>query len=119
MLLRQNQNISNSKKNKNENWFSEKLNKSKFKFSRQRRWGYRIFDFWCHSLGVAVEIDGPEHKPKIEQERDLLEFNRSRIVVLRVRNMNEDDAYKALTYIHQSETWNERRTAAGMKPIKT
>lgn len=118
MKMRQNQNMVNAEKNKAENWFFEKLKKSRYKFSRQRRWGYRIFDFWCHQLGLAVEIDGPEHKKGIDEQKDLIEFNRSRIITLRVKNFNEEEAYKALEYIHSSESWNDRRTAAGMKPIK-
>lgn len=117
MLLRQNQNMKKSKSNSNENWFALKLKGCGYKFSRQRRWGYRIFDFWCHQLGVAIEIDGPDHNIDTDREKDISEFIRSRIVVIRVRNMNESDAYKALEYIKQSETWNERRTSAGMKPI--
>lgn len=119
MLMRQNQNIVNSEKNKAENWFFEKLKKSRYKFTRQRRWGYRIFDFWCHKLGIAIEVDGPEHRTEVELIRDNKEFNRSRIVVLRVQNFNEEQAENAMHYIYNSDTWNDRRQEAGMSPIKT
>jgi very-short-patch-repair endonuclease len=119
LLMRQNQNIERSKVNKAENWFNEKLKNSKYKFSRQRRWGYRIYDFWCHQLGLAIEIDGDSHSKGWDELRDKQDFERSRIIVIRVNNFNESEAYKALEYIHHSETWNQRRTAAGMKPITT
>lgn len=117
--MRQNQNMVNSETNKAENWMFEKLNKGRYKFSRQRRWGYRIFDFWCHKLGIAVEVDGKEHKQEIDLERDIKEYNRSRIIVLRVKNFNEEDAKNALHYIKNSDTWNDRRREAGMNPIAT
>ena len=118
MLMRQIQNIDRSKKNKAENWFNEKLSNSRYKFKRQRRWGYRIYDFWNHILGVAIEIDGWSHDPIWDAKRDKHDFERSRIIIVRVGNFNEEDAYKALEYIHMAETWNQRRTAAGMKPIR-
>lgn len=119
MKMRQGQNVIKSKKNENEQWFELKLKNCKHRFSKQKRWGYRIFDFWCHELGLAVEIDGPEHNIVLDNEKDQIEFKRSRIIVLRVRNLNETDAYRALKYISYSESWNERRLAAGMKPITT
>lgn len=119
MLMRQNQNIERSKSNKAENWFNEKLKNSKYKFSRQKRWGYRIYDFWCHELGLAIEVDGQTHNESWDALRDKQDFERSRIIVLRVRNFDEGDAYFALKYLLQCEKWNERRTAAGMKPITT
>lgn len=117
LLMRQNQNIERSKTNKAENWFDEKLKKCKHKYKRQRRWGYRIYDFWFHKLGLAVEIDGETHIKRWDELRDKQDFERSRIIVLRIPNFDEAEAYKALHYIQHSETWNERRLAAGMKPI--
>lgn len=119
MLMRQKQNKETSKKNKAENWFNEKLKNCKYKFSRQRRWGYRIYDFWNHELGIAIEIDGATHNKAWDELRDKQDFERSRIIVLRVRNFDEGDAYFALEYLFQAETWNERRAAAGFKPITT
>lgn len=118
MEMRQNQNIKNSMNNPNENWMDEQLKRNSiFKFKRQKRWGFRIFDFWCHYLGIAIEVDGKEHNQTQDKISDQKEFERSRIIVLRVRNGNESDAIKAISYLNLSESWNERRTAAGMKPI--
>lgn len=85
MAERQRQNIFNSNNNKSENWFIEKLHGTGLKWARQSQWGYRIFDFWNHNLGVAIEVDGKGHRKKYDSYRDEYNFRRSGIVVLRVR----------------------------------
>ena len=37
---------------------AEKLAATGHRWSRQAIWGKRIFDFWCATLGIAVEVDG-------------------------------------------------------------
>lgn len=106
-----------SLKNPNENWMEQKLLNCGFSFTRQAQWGFRIFDFWCHKLGIAVEVDGPSHNRAWDKARDEHNYHKSGIVVLRVRNMNEDDANRCVTSILQSCTWNKRRTQLGLKPI--
>jgi len=105
-----------SKYNKAENWMGGKLDKTKFKWTRQAMWGYRIFDFWCHHLGIAIEVDGPEHEKNKDYDsyRDEYNFRRSGILVFRVRNMNEEDAKAALELINTSDTWSERRQSLGI-----
>ncbi len=56
----------------------------------------RIFDFFCSELGVVVEVDGPEHNEDWDTFRDEGTFRSSSIVVLRVRNRNEEDAAEAV-----------------------
>lgn len=118
MAMRQEQNVIASKHNPNELWMASLLERTSHKFNRQRRWGYRIFDFWCSELGVAVEVDGLEHRPEYDRMRDDHHYNRSGILVLRARNRNEEDAREVLARIATARTWNERRLALGLKPIK-
>lgn len=84
------------------------------KWTRQVLWGYRIFDFWNPVLGIAIEIDGPEHDPVYDAHRDEYNFRRSAIVVLRVRNQNENDAKAVFELIPRLGTWKERRSELGI-----
>jgi very-short-patch-repair endonuclease len=114
MRMRQEQNQARSNQNQNENWFAAKLESTRKAWTRGAVWGYRVFDFWCHELGVAVEVDGPEHRPDYDGYRDDYNFGRSGIIVLRVRNRNEDDAARALQAIHAATTWAVRREQLGL-----
>lgn len=87
------------------------LKKTKLKWTRQAYWGFRLFDFWCHRLGVAVEVDGPEHIRERDEERDQYNFHRSGIIVIRVRNFSEPDAAACLREISKTGPWAERRAA--------
>lgn len=95
-----------------------KLKTTGLKWTRQAQWGFRLFDFWCSWIGVAVEVDGATHDAEIDAERDLLDWNRSAIVVVRVLNWNEDDAKAALIAIGQYPSWNIRRAQMGKAPVK-
>jgi very-short-patch-repair endonuclease len=114
MRMRLYQNRALSFSNRNENWMAEKLKTTGFKWTSSVQWGYRIFDFWCAKLGLVVEVDGPEHDIKYDNYRDEYNYRRSGILVLRVRNRNEDDASAALRVIAESETWAERRHRLGI-----
>lgn len=114
MKERQNQNLARSARNPNENWMGEKLATTGRKWRRQAQWGYRLFDFWCHELGIAVEVDGPEHRIDYDNHRDEYNYRRSAILVLRVRNQNEEDAAAVLGIIASSCTWSERRQQLGI-----
>lgn len=76
-----------------------------------------MYDFWCHKLGVAVEIDGPEHDIERDNLRDIADDERSCILVFRVRNFNEDDAEYVIRRIGGTLWWNSRRELMGKKPI--
>jgi very-short-patch-repair endonuclease len=117
MKGRQEQNIARSKANPNEQWMAEHLSSTEIKWTRQAQWGYRIFDFWNHRLGVAIEVDGTSHDAVYDEFRDKANMTKSGILVLRVRNRNEADALEALEAIKLAETWNTRRTALGLKPM--
>jgi len=95
--------------NPNELWMKAKLDTTGLQWTRQAQWGWRLFDFWCHELGIAVEVDGPEHDQAKDAKRDAYNLKRSGILVLRVRNQNEGDAAKALADIQAACTWQERR----------
>jgi very-short-patch-repair endonuclease len=119
MASRQDQNKNKSFNNFNENWMADKLKQTCHKWTRQTVWGYRIFDFWSSFIGVAVEIDGPEHKKDYDSYRDEYNFRRSGIVVLRVRNHNEKDADNAINTIYKIGEWKARRKNMGLEDKKT
>lgn len=114
MRLRQAQN--RAKYSAAENWMWEKLCKTGERWTRQAMHGYRLFDFWCHRIGVAVEVDGPEHRPDYDAYRDKYAWCRSAIVVLRVPNYDEARAADAIHVIANSQDWLERK--AVVKPGK-
>lgn len=118
MAMRKTENLMRAKKNRNENWMLEKLERTGLKWSRQSRWGFRLFDFWCHPLGIAVEVDGPEHNAKKDAAIDKVHLHRYGILVLMVRNRDEKEAEIAIEKIMRLELWQERRIAHGIKEIK-
>lgn len=109
MKMRQLENTVKCKTNKAENWAAEELKKTGLKWKRQAQWGYRIFDFWNHKLGCAIEIDGKTHDKKYDAGRDSYNWKRSRLIVLRVRNFNAEDMEKVLNQVSGMKTWKERR----------
>jgi very-short-patch-repair endonuclease len=94
-----------------EEWAWTELQKLKRfgSWSRQVVWGCRIFDFWCSELGIAVEIDGPEHQIEYDQARDRYNYWRSGIVVLRVPNFDAEVLEMAVRVIREAETKQERK----------
>lgn len=114
MRMRKAQNIERSIHNPNENWMAERLKVTGIKFSRQAIWGYRLFDFWNHVLGVAIEVDGDEHNPNYDAYRDEYNFRRSAIVVLRARNQDESDADKIIAKLATLTSKIERRSIIGI-----
>jgi len=114
MAKRQNQN--RARNIKAEEWFAAKLPATGLEWTRQASWGFRLFDFWCHAIGVAIEVDGPEHDVYADELRDQLDFNRSGIIVLHVRNWQEHDADEALANVQRYPSWNARRKSLG-KPL--
>ena len=119
MRNRQDQNKAVCVFNKNENWMSKKLEKTNYKWSRQSQWGYRLFDFWNHSLGVAIEVDGLEHNKNYDKIRDDYNFKKSGILVLRVNNGDEKGANEVINFIDNTEEdWNQRRKTLNLKLIK-
>lgn len=117
MRERQRQNRITCLNSKAESWMLDKLKGTGLKWTRQATWGYRLFDFWNHLIGVAIEVDGPEHMSFYDKVRDEYNYRTSGIAVLRVRNFNNQDALCALEKISKSESWNERRAALGLNPI--
>lgn len=119
MKMRQEQNKKQCLSSKAEDWALKHLETTGYTWTRQAVWGWRVFDFWNHKLGIAVEIDGPEHDAIYEQKRDARNWKVSRINIIRVRNFDEDDMQIALREITESKTWNERRAEAGLSLIRT
>lgn len=110
MRLRRNQNRVNSVTNENEQWMKALLaSRTKLKWTPQVSWGFRIFDFWSHECGIAVEVDGPEHRAADDMQKDLAAWNVSGIIVLRVRNQSQSDAKVALEMIERVAKWGDHR----------
>lgn len=118
MKRRQQENVERSKTNRSEAWMAEKLKRTGLKWKPQAQWGYRLFDFWNALKGIAVEVDGLTHNEAYDAVRDRYNYERSGIVVIRVRNGNEADAHEALERIAALNTWNERREMLGLTPIR-
>ncbi|MEX1230371.1 MAG: DUF559 domain-containing protein [Planctomycetaceae bacterium] len=114
MRMRKSQNIQKCRNSKAEAWMMEKLLRMCFTWTRQATWGYRLFDFWNHDLGCAVEVDGPEHDAGYDLYRDEYNFRRSGIMVLRVPNFSESDAKHALDLIDRLSNWSARRSHLGL-----
>ena len=117
MRRRQIENRERAERSRAERWMFVKLATTGHRWTRQAQSGLRLFDFWNHQLGIAVEVDGPEHDPERERKRDYAVRQQRAILVLRVRNFNEDDARKALRTIATIDTWNIRRRAIGLAPV--
>jgi len=118
MQRRRAQNLELARRNPNENWLRDKLRATGYRWTRQAVWGYRIFDFWNARLGIAIEVDGPEHDRARDKERDELDYVTSGIRVLRVRNRNEADAAHALRLIRCADAWNVRRGRLGLDAVR-
>lgn len=119
MKKMQEKNKASSLKNPNELWMMKKLEKLPYKWTRQAQWGYRIFDFWCRDIGVAIEVDGKEHKKEYDRIRDEYNMKRSGILVIRVRNKNEKDSEYVINFLSSNvKSWNDRRRELGLKEIK-
>lgn len=114
MGMRQQQNRERSRNNAAEQWMAAKLETTGKRWTPQAQWGYRLFDFWCASHGIAVEVDGPEHDAEYDAYRDEYNFRRSGIVVIRVRNFNEADAAFCLWLIADLPTLAERKQQLGI-----
>ena len=114
MQERKRQNRVRIGKSKAEEWFAAKLTSSGERWTRQAQWGYRLFDFWCARLGVAIEVDGAEHRAAIDRYRDAYNFQRSGIVVLRIPNFDEKAAEAVLAKVAAEVAWSERRNALGL-----
>ncbi|MBI2594820.1 MAG: endonuclease domain-containing protein [Candidatus Colwellbacteria bacterium] len=75
-----------------ENLFWSKVLKNKklakFKFTRQKPLDCFIVDFYCASLGLAIEIDGAVHKfqKARDQERDNLLKQKFGLKIIRYTN---------------------------------
>lgn len=115
MRMRQWQNLEQCKTNRAEDWMAKILKReTDLKWNRQAQWGYRLFDFWNSKLGVAVEVDGDEHDQSYDSYRDKYNFERSGIIVLRVRNFDEVGANQVIKEIKLVESWFERRLKMGL-----
>ena len=114
MFMRLEQNRASSQRNRNENQVASRLSKTARKWKRQAMWGYRIYDFWCHAIGIAIEVDGPEHDANYDAYRDEYNFRRSGIVVLRLDNGDMVRLEEILSLTDRLGTWKDRRILLGL-----
>jgi very-short-patch-repair endonuclease len=57
------------------------------KFRRQHPIGPYVVDFYCHAIGLVVEVDGMSHDDKAVQDADRTRYlEQQRFRVLRVTN---------------------------------
>ena len=117
MKHRQEQNRARCGNNKAENWMADKLSETGLKWTRQAHWGFRMFDFWNSSRGIAVEVDGREHCRPDDEKQDGIDFEKSAIIVIRVTNFDEIQANLAILEIISAGSWNERRVRNGLQPV--
>lgn len=110
LLRYRKENLAFAMRNPNEEWMWQKLLKTGHIWERQGLWGYRMFDFWCRHMGVAVEVDGPEHDTERDANRDAQALLYGGIVVLRVKNRDEEGAERVLRAVAaQPDNWDDRK----------
>jgi len=71
-----------------------------------KEYGFRLFDFYCHDLGIAVEVNKPR-----QITNDKLAYNISGIFVFYTDLSNLDDLVYNIT--HQERTKEERIKMVG------
>lgn len=108
MRFRQQQNRSRGM-TKAEAWTYSSLRRTGHKWTFQAWWGCRLFDFWNEQLGIAVEVDGDGHDASFDAARDKYNYYRSGILVLRVRNFDEESLQAAIAEINKGGSKQERR----------
>lgn len=102
-----------------EAWMADRLNQAGLKFNRQCVWMTRVFDFWNHQLGCAVEVDGPEHNQERDSYIDDYMLFRSEVVVIRVPNFDEAAAKAAIEQIRGLDAWDIRRAGERHQKISS
>lgn len=99
---------------KAEEWVYQALMATGLKWTREAVWGWRIFDFWNVKLGVAIEVDGPEHNRISDLKRDSINYERSGIIVFRIKNWNQQDLEMVLKKLPSINDWIVRREELGL-----
>ena len=68
------------------------------KFRRQHPIGPYVVDFYCHSIGLVVEVDGMSHDDKVCQDAEKTKHIEAQgLRILRVSNQDVMDDLDALT----------------------
>ena len=74
-----------SLENRNENQVAEALRFAGIKFSRNAQFARRFVDFYIHTHGACIEVDGPEHNQSYDELRDVWLFKQG-VLVFRMKN---------------------------------
>ena len=127
MRKRKKENIIKSRYSKSENWFQKNYVKPFFeetwiKINRQSVWWTRIYDFWCCKKWIAIEIDWWYHETEKKKKKDI-KYDRynlevSWIIVIRVKNFDEEWAKEAIERLKNSLPRKERRINLWITKIK-
>jgi len=71
-------------------WNELKHDKLDFRFLRQRPLGKYIVDFFCHTLNLAIEIDGAaSHDSKVE--RDIIRQKELELLGIKILRFQDSD----------------------------
>ena len=65
------------------------------KFRRQQVIDGFIADFYCHAVGLVVEVDGPIHNSAYDAERDRI-LGVRKLTVLRIKNEQVEENLEAV-----------------------
>ena len=72
-------------------WEQLRDNKLGVKFRRQQVIFGFIADFYCHAFGLIVEVDGSQHSPETDGERDsILTAHNLRLLQIPNRAVRDD-----------------------------
>ena len=72
-------------------WEQLRGNKLGVRFRRQQVISGLVADFYCHAAGLIVEVDGSQHSPEVDGERDaFLRAHHLRLLRFSNRAVQED-----------------------------
>jgi cyclase len=82
-----------------------------FKFRRQHPFSMYILDFYCHSLKLAIEVDGPIHQlDEIKQNDEERQRRLESEGLTFLRFSNDQITLTPEEVIHQTETYLKEKT---------
>lgn len=103
-----------SSRNGNENQVARALRISGLKFSRNSQFARRFVDFYIHSHGACVEVDGKEHNAAYDELRDIWLFKQG-ILVFRMKNGDTQRLAEIIEAILACSTARDRKTKISQK----
>ena len=80
-------------------WQELRANKLGFHFRRQQVIEGFIVDFYCHKVGLVIELDGNVHEEETQKESDTLRDKALNEIGLRVVRFRNEEVAKNLTRV--------------------